>query len=146
MTKNKTILTSKILNKARYLALILLLALPLFLITVQTTNAASTYTTYSYVASVPNPTSIGETVFATAWLDRYPPRGTLGSQPYALWDFTITITDPSGNVQTKQVTSDPIGGATFSFTADKIGTWILQARFNGAGPLKRQITMSIIPA
>ena len=116
------------------LVLMLSIAVSLFA-SIQTVKAAASYPTFAYVATNANPVGVGQSAFVTVWLSYYPPRGILGSNPFVLWQFTLTITDPSGNIQTKELTSDPIGGVTLTLTPDKVGTWTLQAKFKGAGPV-----------
>jgi hypothetical protein len=126
----------KILKKRASVAVTLVLITAMaasLLASTQNVKAVTTMPTYSFITARPNPVGVGQSVLVTAFLDRYPPAGPNYVPPYyVLWDFTVTITDPDGTVQTKKLTSDPIGGATFSFTPDKVGTWTLKNHFEGA--------------
>ncbi len=84
-----------------------------------------------FIAGAPNPTGVGETVFVTVWSSYYPPQpaGTPANTYVFFWNFTVTITDPSGNTQTKALVSDPIGAASFYFTPNQVGTWTMKATF-----------------
>jgi hypothetical protein len=55
--------------------------------------------------------------------------------PWVLWDFRFTVTSPSGQVTTQQVTSDTIGGGGFAFTPNELGTYTVKMHFQGAGPI-----------
>ena len=114
--------------------LLLTLAASSMLILVSTTQAATSYPTYAFVTANPNPVGVGQSVLVSAFLDRYPPADS-HYQPYVLWQFTVKITDPTGNVQTESLTSDTIGGAYLTFTPTKAGTYQIKMHFEGAGPV-----------
>jgi len=104
------------------------------IVSVQIASAATTYPTYSFVTASPNPVGIGQSVLVLAFLDRFPPANAVYI-PYELWKFTVTVTYPTGNVQTQRLTSDTIGGAYFTINPSVVGTWQIKLRFEGAGPI-----------
>ncbi len=129
------------------IALVFTLALSALLAIIPIAHAARTYKTYSYITAFPSPVGVGETVFVSAWLDRYPPSNSSARYaPYVPWTFVVTITDPSGQIQTKTLQSDPIGGATFTFTASALGTWTLKMHFQGAGPIPQDNNNTYTPS
>jgi len=119
------------------IALVLLLAVSAFsFVAVLPAKAATTYPTYAFVSAAPNPAGINQQVYVMGFLDRYPPANMMaGYAPWVLWDFRISITDPSGQTTTKQVTSDTIGGGGFVYTPTQLGTYTIRMHFQGAGPV-----------
>jgi hypothetical protein len=114
------------------IALILLLAFSALFLAFPTASAELTeIPTYSYVVAAPDPVGVGKSTLVTVFLDKYPPTDA-GFVSYTYWDFTTTITDSSGNIQTRQIQSDTIGAATFYLTPDKVGTWTLRMHFEGS--------------
>jgi len=117
------------------ISLVLLLAVSAFsLVATQSANAALTYPTYAFVYASPNPAGVQQSVYVIGFLDRYPPTD-MNFAPLVLWDFRITITSPSGQVTTKQVNSDTIGGGGFAYTPTELGTYTIRMHFQGAGPI-----------
>jgi len=112
-------------------AIILLLAISTLFAAATPTAKAVDIPAPLFIAGAPNPTGVGETVFVTVWSSYYPPQpaGTPANTYVFFWNFTVKITDPTGNTQTRAIKSDPIGGASFGFAPDKVGTWTLVATF-----------------
>ena len=123
----------KLLNKQATITIALILALSMSALFAVSTQIAKAYDvpTYSYIVASPNPAGVGQSVLVTAFLDKYPPTDP-GFVSYLMWDFTVTITDPSGNTETKSLESDTIGAATFTFVPDEVGDWTLKMQFEGA--------------
>jgi hypothetical protein len=117
------------INKMFSIAIVLLFATSA-LYSVQTVKAVD-MPTYLFMVAAPNPVGIGQTTYVTVFLDRYPPsRNTpTGYVLDAQFQFVVKITDPSGNVQTKNLVADFIGGASFSLTPTTLGTYTLDATF-----------------
>jgi hypothetical protein len=114
----------KISNKRIYSVIALLLMLSMFastLVCLQSVNAADRIT-YTYIAVAPDPVGVGQDVHVQTWTQLLPPSGP-GFSVVVQWDFTVTVTDPNGNIQTRELLSDPIGGAWFSYTPTMTGTY-----------------------
>jgi outer membrane protein assembly factor BamB len=111
--------------------IILLIAMSTLSAALMHTAKAYDVPTYSYVVASPNPVGVGQSTLVTAFLDKYPPTD-FNFVTYQFWDFTVTITDPSGNTETKSLVSDYIGAATFNLIPDEIGDWTLKMHFEGA--------------
>jgi outer membrane protein assembly factor BamB len=129
-TNKMKILSSRSTGTA--IALVLMLSMVVSLAaSVQTVKAAD-ITTYTFIAANANPIGVDQTAFFTVWLNIFPPSHSTptGYVADALWNFTVTITDPSGNVQTRNVISDLIGGATFNFVPTVVGNYSYKATFN----------------
>jgi outer membrane protein assembly factor BamB len=128
------------------IALVFLLATSAFFaVSLPTVNAAATYPTYSFISAAPNPAGLGQDVFVTSWLDKFPPSFN-NLYPLYLWNFTVTITDPTGNVQTRRMQSDPIGGASFAFQPSMLGTWTLRMHHEGTGVLPLNSNNTYLPS
>jgi hypothetical protein len=113
-------------QKTNMIAMILLLALfASTMFSLQTVKAVDRVT-YTYIAVAPNPVGVNQGVQVTMWTQLLPPSGA-NFAVVVQWDFTVTITGPDGGTQTKQLLSDPIGGAWFSFTPTVLGTYRFKA-------------------
>jgi hypothetical protein len=132
-------------NKIFSIVIVLMFAVSTLLFAVPNVKAATTMPTYSFVTALPNPVGVGQHALITAFLDRYPPAGPNYVPPYyVLWDFTVTITDPSGNVQTQKLKSDAIGAQHMDLVPDKVGTWTIKMHFEGV--TVSNITTTYLPS
>jgi outer membrane protein assembly factor BamB len=114
------------------ITLILMLSMIISLLaSSQIVSAARNYDTHSYITVNPTPIGVGQTAFASTWLDRFPPSGPGFAYPLTLWDFKVTITTPDGTIETKMLTSDAIGGAQFTYVPTDVGTYTFQTEFLG---------------
>ena len=112
-------------------ALMLFLAASAIFISLPTADAQNrTYKTNSQITVNPTPIGVGQTAFASFWLDRFPPSFN-NLYPLTVWDFKVTITKPDGTTETKQMKSDAIGGAQFSYVPTAIGTYTFVMQFLG---------------
>jgi len=89
------------------------------------------WVTHTYISVNPNPVGQMQTVNVIIWLDHAPPQTTFFE--YHGWNFTLTITDPTGEVMTAgPIESDSTGGATYTFTPSMIGVYQIQAHLEPA--------------
>ena len=114
------------------LILILLLASSIFAI-LPTTNAHTpplSIPTHAYLNIAPKPVGVGQIVYINMWIDKVPP--TASSQYGDLWhNFTLKITTPDATTETRDFTSDLVGGAVTSYTPTKVGTYTFVFIFPG---------------
>jgi outer membrane protein assembly factor BamB len=126
-----TIVRSK--STVTTIALVLMLSMVISLAaSVQTVKAAD-IPTYTFMAADANPIGVGQSVWFTVWLNIYPPSYSVPGgiyTTYTRWIYTATITDPNGIVQTWNLTSDFIGGASFSYVPTVVGNYSYKATFN----------------
>jgi hypothetical protein len=134
-TNKMKILSSRSTGTA--IALVLMLSMVVSLAaSVQTVKAADV-PSYTFLVCAPNPVGVSQRADLYVWLDRYPPAGTSiglkGSQSAIFWNWTVTITDPSGSVvDTETVVSDPIGSGHTYFAPTIVGEYTIKATFNQA--------------
>ncbi|MDR1993515.1 MAG: hypothetical protein LBQ98_08520 [Nitrososphaerota archaeon] len=84
--------------------------------------------THTFLSMSPNPAGINQsvTLFIFSSFDTPTVTGT----PYYGWNFTLTVTDPDGQISTlKPRMSQPNGYTSMGFTPTKLGTYQLQAHF-----------------
>jgi hypothetical protein len=104
------------------------IAVTFFAMPVGAHDPSWTVPVFSYIFVSPTTVGVGETVLVVFWPNTYPPTaaGAAGDR----WKWYVDITKPDGTLQTVgPITSDPIGGAYYAFTPDKVGTYSFVARF-----------------
>jgi len=130
MRNRERVILSKNKTKATMLSVILLLSLGTAIFALPSTNAhdpAWTIPNFTYIFT-PSTDGIGQPALIVFWANTLPPTaaGAAGDR----WKFYVDITAPDGTKTTVgPITSDPIGGAYYLFTPDKLGTYIFVARF-----------------
>lgn len=88
-------------------------------------------TTYAFISVSPNPVGVTQTVAVMFWLDSAPP--TAAGAGGDRWEnMVVKITKPDGSTETKgPYKSDAVGGAFFTYTPDKPGTYKFKFTFPG---------------
>jgi len=116
------------------IALILVLAMPAFIASFQTTNAHTppwTVPTFAYLAISPNPVGVGETAILVMWVSPNPPTA-LGNAGDRWRDLTVDVTKPDGTTQKLgPFTSDPTGSTYTLYTPNQIGTYKFVFKYPG---------------
>jgi outer membrane protein assembly factor BamB len=121
-TKNKTVTT---------IALILLLIFSIQTLSISCANAAVPTKTYGFIAANPNPIGVGQTLQVSMWLADPPPTAA-GAGGDRWIGFTVTITRPDGQVETKgPYNSDAVGGAYFQYNPTMTGVYTFQMHYPG---------------
>lgn len=112
-------------------ALILLLIFSIQALGIPSVNAAVPTPTYAFIAANPNPIGVNQQLQVSMWLADPPPTaaGATGDR----WiGFTVDITKPDGNVETRgPFTSDAVGGAYFQYTPTMTGAYKFQMHYPG---------------
>src|SRR3972149_7477706 len=118
--RNKTIVAT---------ALILLLAISMVMAGMQLVKADNVnYTTAAFVAVMPNPAQVRQTVFVSFWIQPYSPG--IGALVYH--NLTVTITDPTGRTETKgPYAGNPNAGGFFTFAPTMVGNYSLKFSYPG---------------
>jgi hypothetical protein len=100
-------------------------------------------TTNAYVAGLPNPIGVGQTTLIYMWLNRVFGQWPVGepsgvhyaavNNDYRFHNYKLTITDPDGQTttQTFETIQDTTSSQAYSFTPEKVGTYILTFNFPG---------------
>ncbi|MCW4018881.1 MAG: PQQ-like beta-propeller repeat protein [Candidatus Bathyarchaeota archaeon] len=98
-----------------------------------TVSAAEDIPTYAYLSIAPNPIGAGQTVSVAMWLNVVPPLVTSEGSWAASWDtYTVSITDPSGETETKgPFTSDSTAYYILQYVPDMVGTYTFEFNFAG---------------
>lgn len=125
MNKNKT---------STAVALILMFAITVSLaLPVASAQGSWTWVTHTYLIISPNPIGKGQSANIIMWLDNAPPQASYQDWiKYHGWNYTITITDPAGKTTNiGPIESDSTGQAFYVFTPDMVGTYKIQAYFEG---------------
>jgi hypothetical protein len=113
------------------MVLILLLSCSAALAAIPATKAqaySADNPTFSYLVVTPQPAGVDQTVNVIFWLDKAPP--LINSVDYYGWNFTVTITRPDGQTETKgPFESDSIGGWYCLYTPTQIGAYKFKVSF-----------------
>jgi outer membrane protein assembly factor BamB len=110
---------------------ILILAMSAPIILSPTANAHPmpgwTFVSYPYLVASPNPVGVGQTVAVVMWIDDPLPSATV-TNDIRRHDYTLTITAPNGNVDTKHwdIVSDSTSVQYMQYTPDQIGNYTLK--------------------
>ena len=104
-------------------------------ITIPTSAHSPPYqiTTYAKTTVLPNPIGIGQSALGYAFLGNGPPSGATVSNTYRFHDYTVTVIDPNGKVQTFHwdTVQDTTGAQFFRFTPDVVGVWNITFKYGG---------------
>ncbi len=88
------------------------------------------WVSYPYIVASPNPVGVGQTVAVVFWIDDPLPGATV-SNDIRRHDYTLTITDPDGQVQTQNwpVLSDSTGMQYYQYTPEKVGNYTIKFNY-----------------
>jgi hypothetical protein len=108
-------------------AIILVLSMSASAALMPPTDAAArgwTWVSYAYLVVAPNPVGVDQTVAVVMWVDGALPGATV-SNDIRRHDYTLTITDPDGQVETQtwDVVSDSTGMVYTQYTPTKVGNY-----------------------
>ena len=86
-----------------------------------------TIISYAYVVAAPNPIGVGQTTAINLWIDT-PMVGATVSNDIRRHDYTLTITKPNGDVETKHwdVITDTTSVQYLQYTPDQVGNYTLK--------------------
>lgn len=110
---------------------ILILAMSAPIILSPTANAHPmpgwTFVSYPYLVASPNPVGVGQTVAVVMWIDDPLPSAAV-TNDIRRHDYTLTITAPDGNVETKHwdVVSDSTSVQYIQYTPTQVGNYTLK--------------------
>jgi outer membrane protein assembly factor BamB len=122
-------------NMTMIFALCLLFVITTSLILVPTTTAhtpAWKLNSYAYLFAAPDPIGVGQNVYISMWIDVSLP-GSSVLNNIRRHDYTLTITDPEGKVETKHwdVIEDTTNVMSISYAPTKVGTYTLKFDYPG---------------
>lgn len=112
------------------LLLMFTIATPMItLISAQTTKKNS----YSFVSVSPKVSQLGTPVLVTGWTSPTPPETPMGAgtQVYYRFNYTVTLTKPSGDKVTRPEKGYGDGTFYFSYTPDEVGDWTAKLEWSG---------------
>jgi hypothetical protein len=112
-------------NAATIVALFLMFAMALSLVSLPNASAQGTAATFPYLGAVPNPVGVGQEVLLHVGITKELQSAEMG------WEgLSVTITKPDGTTQTlRDITTDSTGGTGRVIVPDQPGNWTLQAHF-----------------
>lgn len=86
-----------------------------------------TIVSYAYLVASPNPVGVGQTTAIVMWIDT-PMVGATVSNDVRRHDYTLTITTPTGKVETKHwdVVTDSTSVQYLQYTPTELGTYTLK--------------------
>jgi len=125
MSKNKI---------ATAIALFLLFAMTVSLFALPSATAhtpAWIITSYAYIVPAPNPVGVNQQVAIVMWIDT-PLPGAAVNNDIRRHDYTLTITDPDGNIVTKQwdIVIDSTSTQSYLYTPAKAGNYTLKFEYD----------------
>jgi hypothetical protein len=87
---------------------------------------------FAYIVAAPSPVGVGEYVSICMWVDTPLPSSS-ATNDIRRHDYTLTITDPDGKVETQHwdVLSDSTGIQYFQYSPAKTGTYTLKFEYGG---------------
>jgi hypothetical protein len=92
----------------------------------QTSGIVRTFNTQSFMRISPNPAGIGQSVTIYVFCSFEPSQ--INNRPYFGWNYTVTVTDPTGVSKTYNMPMTLSTGYTYlSFTPTQNGTYHIQA-------------------
>src|SRR5512139_132342 len=126
---------NKIRNKTIVFTLVLLFAITASMLLIPSTNAhtpAWKLNSYAYMFAAPDPIGVGQSTYISMWIDVSLP-GSSVLNTIRRHDYTLTITDPEGKVETKHwdVIEDTTNVMSISYTPNKVGTYTLKFDYPG---------------
>ena len=112
------------------IAAILTLSIAIPMVNLQTANAHTPpwkIISYAYLVPAPNPVGVGQTIAVVMWIDDPLPSATV-SNDIRRHDYTLTITSPSGKVETMHwdVVQDTTSVQYTQYTPTEIGDYTLK--------------------
>jgi len=89
--------------------------------------------TYARIDVLPDPIGVGQSALGYAFLANAPPSGSSMANNYRFHDYTVIITDPTGEVQTLHwdTVVDTTGAQMFRFTPDVVGVYNITFNYGG---------------
>jgi hypothetical protein len=124
------------LSKGKTATAIALLLISIFAISIVAIPAATahdppwTIKSFAYIVPAPNPVGVGQQVAIVMWIDTPLPSANVAND-IRRHDYTLTITDPNGKVQTEQwdVVQDTTSVQAYQFTPTEVGTYTLKFEY-----------------
>jgi outer membrane protein assembly factor BamB len=112
------------------IALILTVSITASVVLLPTVNAHTppwTIISYAYIVAAPNPIGVGQKVSVTLWIDTPIPSAAVGND-IRRHDYTLTITDPDGEIDTEKwdVVEDTGSTQFYQFIPTKVGEYTLK--------------------
>jgi hypothetical protein len=119
---------------ATLIALFLLFAMTVSLFALPAATAhtpAWTITSYAYIVPAPNPVGVNQQVAIVMWIDT-PLPGAAVTNDIRRHDYTLTITDPDGNIETKTwgIVDDTTSTQAYLYTPAKAGNYTLKFEYD----------------
>jgi hypothetical protein len=122
-------------SKTALISLFLMIAMAVSLVALPAANAHTpkwTIPSFAYVVAKPNPVGVTQRVMIYMWVDTPLPSAAL-TNDIRRHDYTLTITMPDGQKETKQwaTIDDPTGIQFFSYNPAQAGTYTLDFEYGG---------------
>jgi hypothetical protein len=93
--------------------------------------SAADYPTWLFLTVQPDPIGVGQEANVVYWMDKAPPTAS-GPRGDRWQGWKMTITDPSGHVETLNlIASDAAGSGIIKYTPDQVGTYTFKVTFPG---------------
>ncbi len=108
------------------LAILLIASMTIGILAPTFANAQTKYTTYPFVDAIPNPVGVGQRTLINFGLLNFLAVDGDG------WNVTLSITDPSGNVETIDKMTWSTGTVGYSFVPEVAGNYTLKCIFDEA--------------
>jgi outer membrane protein assembly factor BamB len=117
-------------NKSKLSTIVLVLTLTIAaLITAFPAVKAQTIAANAFLAVNPNPTGVNQQVSIIVWCQPITPYNSI---PAPMIGYTVTITNPNGNIDTLgPMDSWPMGAAFFTYTPTMVGEYTLKFNYPG---------------
>jgi len=114
---------------------ILMISMSASMILTPTANAHSpawTIVSYAYLVASPNPVGVGQATAIVMWIDT-PMVGATVTNDIRRHDYTLTITKPDGEIETKHwdIVTDSTSVQYLQYTPDIVGTYTLKFDYPG---------------
>jgi hypothetical protein len=124
------------LSKSKTATAIALFLISIFAVSIVATPSANAHTppwtikSYAYIVPAPNPVGVGQTVAIVLWIDTPLPSANVAND-IRRHDYTLTITDPNGKVETEQwdVVQDTTSVQAYQYTPTVVGTYTLKFEY-----------------
>src|SRR3989304_2101247 len=121
--KIKNLMSKKMFKSVFAIFFMISLTIPILALPNFATAATTGVTTYPFVEAIPNPVGVNQSTLINFGLLNYLMTDGDG------WNVTLTITDPSGHVETIDKMTWSTGTIGYSFTPETNGTYILKCSF-----------------
>jgi outer membrane protein assembly factor BamB len=117
------------------IALILILSTAIPFVSLPSANAHTppwNFPSYAYIVPAPEPIGVGQTGAIVMWIDYPLPSAVVGND-IRRHDYTLTITKPNGQVETKHwdIVDDTTSIQYYQYTPDQVGTYTLKFDYAG---------------